>query len=116
MQFWRFSVLLQRARVEALVQAADLHIAAWDILSARYHVPNRPDERVDHLLRTYQEQARTRVYRGDITGKIYNRDGSTMSDGAEAVQHRGVMRPGMTRPDLFYEPPWASLSAARCTI
>ena len=40
MQFWRFSLLLQRARVEALVSAAGLHIAAWDILSERYHVPH----------------------------------------------------------------------------
>src|SRR6266705_1490819 len=56
MQSWRFSLLLQRARVEALVQAAGLHIAAWIILSERYNVPNRPDDACDHLLRAYQEQ------------------------------------------------------------
>src|SRR5438874_4116941 len=44
MQSWRFSLLLQRACVEALVQATGLHVAAWDILSERYHVPNRMDE------------------------------------------------------------------------
>ena len=37
MQSWRFSLLLQRTRVEALVQAAGLHIAAWVSLSERYH-------------------------------------------------------------------------------
>ena len=71
MQFWRFSVLLQRARVEALVHAAGLHIAAWDVLSERYRVPNRPDDACDQLLRAYQEQGRAPgVYRGDITGEI----------------------------------------------
>ncbi len=74
MQFWRFSVLLQRARVEALVQAAGLHIAAWDILSERYHVPNRPDDACDHLLRAYQEQGAHPGYIGGILlEKFYNR-------------------------------------------
>ena len=74
MQFWRFSVLLQRARVEALVYAAGLHIAAWDVLSERYHVPNRPDDTCDHLLRTYQEQGAHPGYIGGILlEKFYNR-------------------------------------------
>ena len=74
MQFWRFSVLLQRARVAALVRGAGLHIAAWDILSERYHVPNRPDNACDHLLRVYQEQGAHPGYIGGILlEKFYNR-------------------------------------------
>ena len=74
MQFWRFSVLLQRTRVEALVHAAGLHIAAWDVLSERYHVPNRPDDACDHLLRAYQEQGAHPGYIGGILlEKFYNR-------------------------------------------
>src|SRR5262249_39133787 len=53
MQFWRFSLLLQRVRVEALVHTAGLHIAAWDILRGRYRIPNRPDEECDRLLYAY---------------------------------------------------------------
>jgi len=66
MQFWRFSVLLQRARVEALVSAAGLHIAAWDILNERYHVPNRPDEECDRLLDAYQHQGAHPGYIGGM--------------------------------------------------
>lgn len=74
MQFWRFSVLLQRARVEALVHAAGLHIAAWDVLSERYHVPNRLDDACDHLLRVYQEQGAHPGYIGGLLlEKFYNR-------------------------------------------
>lgn len=74
MQSWRFSLLLQRARVEALVHAAGLHIAAWDILSERYHVPNRPDDVCDHLLRAYQEQGAHPGYIGGmLLEKFYNR-------------------------------------------
>ena len=74
MQSWRFSLLLQRARVEALVQAAGLHIAAWDILSERYHVPNRPDDACDGLLRAYQEQGAHPGYIGGVLlEKFYNR-------------------------------------------
>ena len=74
MQFWRFSVLLQRARVEAFVSAAGLHLAAWDILSARYQVPHRPDDACDHLLRAYQEQGAHPGYVGGIfLEKFYNR-------------------------------------------
>ena len=74
MQFWRFSVLLQRARVEALVSAAGLHLAAWDILSERYHVPNRPDDVCDRLLQTYQHEGAHPGYIGGILlEKFYNR-------------------------------------------
>jgi cyclopropane fatty-acyl-phospholipid synthase-like methyltransferase len=74
MRFWRFSMLLQRARVEALVQAAGLHIAAWDILSERYHVHTRPDEACDHLLRAYQDQdAHPGYIGGMLLEKFYNR-------------------------------------------
>jgi cyclopropane fatty-acyl-phospholipid synthase-like methyltransferase len=74
MQLWRFSVLLQRARVEALVSAAGLHIAAWDILSERYHVPNRPDEECDRLLQAYQHEGAHQGYIGGVLlEKFYNR-------------------------------------------
>jgi cyclopropane fatty-acyl-phospholipid synthase-like methyltransferase len=74
LQFWRFPVLLQRVCVEALVQAAGLHIAAWDILSERYHVPNRPDDVCDRLLRTYQHEGAHPGYIGGILlEKFYNR-------------------------------------------
>jgi hypothetical protein len=67
-------MLLQRARVESLGQAAGLHIAAWDVLSERYQVPNRPDDACDHLLRTYQEQGAHPGYIGGILlEKFYNR-------------------------------------------
>jgi cyclopropane fatty-acyl-phospholipid synthase-like methyltransferase len=74
MQFWRFSLLLQRARVEALVHAAGLHIAAWDVLSERYHVPNRPDDVCDRLLSAYQHQGAHPGYIGGmLLEKFYNR-------------------------------------------
>jgi cyclopropane fatty-acyl-phospholipid synthase-like methyltransferase len=74
MQFWRFSLVLQRARAEALVQAAGLHIAAWDILSERYRVPHRPDEECDRLLQAYQHEGAHPGYIGGILlEKFYNR-------------------------------------------
>jgi cyclopropane fatty-acyl-phospholipid synthase-like methyltransferase len=74
MQSWRFSLLLQRARVEALVQDAGLHIAAWVILSERYHVHTRPDEECDRLLDTYQHQGAHQGYIGGmLLEKFYNR-------------------------------------------
>jgi len=74
MQSWRFSLLLQRARVEALVHAAGLHIAAWVILSERYHVHTRPDEECDRLLRAYQHEGTHPGYIGGILlEKFYNR-------------------------------------------
>jgi len=74
MQFWRFSLLLQRARVEALAQAAGLHIAAWDILSERYQVPHRPDEVCDRLLQAYQHEGAHPGYIGGVLlEKFYNR-------------------------------------------
>jgi cyclopropane fatty-acyl-phospholipid synthase-like methyltransferase len=74
MQFWRFSLLLQRTRVEALVQAAALHIAAWDILSERYHVPHRPDDVCDRLLQAYQHEGAHPGYIGGmLLEKFYNR-------------------------------------------
>jgi cyclopropane fatty-acyl-phospholipid synthase-like methyltransferase len=74
MQFWRFSLLLQRARIEALMQAAGLHIAAWDILSERYYVPNRPDDVCDRLLQAYQHEGAHPGYIGGmLLEKFYNR-------------------------------------------
>jgi hypothetical protein len=74
MQLWRFSMLLQWAPVEALVRAAGLRIAAWDVLSERYHVPNRSDDACDHLLQAYQEQDAHPGYIGGILlEKFYNR-------------------------------------------
>jgi len=74
MQFWRFSLLLQRARVEAMVHAAGLHIAAWDILSERYHVPHRPDDVCDRLLQAYQHEGAHPGYIGGmLLEKFYNR-------------------------------------------
>ena len=74
MQFWRFSLLLQRACVEALVQAVGLHVAAWDILSERYHVPNRTYEECDRLLDAYQHQGAHPGYIGGmLLEKFYNR-------------------------------------------
>lgn len=74
MQFWRFSLLLQRTHVEALVHATGLHIAAWDILSERYHVPNRPDDVCDRLLRAYQHEGAHPGYIGGmLLEKFYNR-------------------------------------------
>ena len=74
MQYWRFSVLLQRARVEALVSAAGLHIAVWDILSERYNVPHRPDDVCDRLLQAYQHEGAHPGYIGGmLLEKFYNR-------------------------------------------
>jgi len=74
MQFRCFSLLLQRARVEALVQAAGLHIAAWITLSKRYHVHTRPDEECDCLLEAYQREGAHLGYIGGMfLEKFYNR-------------------------------------------
>ena len=74
MQSWRFSLLLQRTRVEALVQAAGLHIAAWVSLSERYHVHTRPDEECDRLLAAYQHEGAHPGYIGGmLLEKFYNR-------------------------------------------
>jgi cyclopropane fatty-acyl-phospholipid synthase-like methyltransferase len=74
LQSWHFSLLLQRAPVEALVQAAGLHIAAWIILSERYHVHTRPDDVCDDLLHAYQQQEAHPGYIGGmLLEKFYNR-------------------------------------------
>jgi len=74
MQLWRFSLLLQRERVDALVQTAGLHLAAWDVLSERYHVPHRPDDVCDRLLRAYQHEDTHPGYIGGVfLEKFYNR-------------------------------------------
>ena len=76
-QFMRslhFSLLLQRAPLEAMLHAAGLSVLAWVVLSERYHVPTRSDEECDRLLHTYHLDA---VHRGYIGGllleKFYNR-------------------------------------------
>jgi len=80
MQSWRFPLLLQRARVEALVQEAGLHIAAWVVLSERYHVHTRPDDACDHLLRAYQhEGAHPGISEGYYWKSFIIGGGSTMS-------------------------------------
>jgi hypothetical protein len=74
MQWWRFSELLQRARVEALVQAAGLRMATWVSLSKRYHVHTRPDEECDRLLDAYQHEGAHPGYIGGmLLEKFYNR-------------------------------------------
>ena len=74
LQFWRFPSLLQRARVETLVHAAGLHITAWDVLSERYHIANRPDEECDRLFRAYQHEGAHPGYIGGVLlEKFYNR-------------------------------------------
>jgi cyclopropane fatty-acyl-phospholipid synthase-like methyltransferase len=74
MQFWHLSLLLQRTSVEALGQEAGLQIAAWDILSERYHVHTRPDDECDRLLRTYQHEGAHPGYIGGmLLEQFYNR-------------------------------------------
>jgi hypothetical protein len=74
MQSLHFSLLLQRPPVEAMTHAAGLAIAAWVVLSDRYHVHTRPDEECDRLVHAYQLDG---VHRGYIGGmlleKFYNR-------------------------------------------
>ena len=74
MESWHLPLLLQRAPIEAMLHAAGLSIAAWVVLSERYHVHTRPDEECDRLLHAYQLRG---VHRGYIGGllleKFYNR-------------------------------------------
>jgi hypothetical protein len=76
-QFMRslhFSLLLQRAPLEAMVNAAGLSLLAWVVLSERYHVHTRSDEECDRLLHAYRRDG---VHQGYIGGvlleKFYNR-------------------------------------------
>jgi cyclopropane fatty-acyl-phospholipid synthase-like methyltransferase len=74
MQSWHYSLLLQRAPVEAMLHAAGLSVAAWVVLSERYHVRTRPDEECDRLLHTYKLHGAHRGYIGGILlEKFYNR-------------------------------------------
>jgi len=74
MQSWHFSLLLQRASVEALAQAAGFSMTAWVVLSERYHVHTRPDEECDRLLQAYQHQGAHPEYIGGMfLEKFYNR-------------------------------------------
>ena len=74
MEFLHFSSLLQRPPVEAMAHAAGLSIAAWVVLSERYHVHTRSEEECDHLLQAYRLDG---VHQGYIGGmlleKFYNR-------------------------------------------
>ena len=70
MQSLHFSLLLQRPPVEAMTHAAGLAIAAWVVLSDRYHVHTRPDEECDRLEHAYQLDG---VHRGKLLEKFYNR-------------------------------------------
>ena len=76
-QFMRslhFSLLLQRAPLEAMVHATGLSVLVWMVLSERYHVHTRSDEECDRLLHAYR---RSGVHQGYIGGmlleKFYNR-------------------------------------------
>jgi SAM-dependent methyltransferase len=74
MQSLHFSLLLQRASVEAMLHAAGLSIAAWVVLSERYHVHTRPDEECDRLVHAYQLSGAHRGYLGGmLLEKFYNR-------------------------------------------
>lgn len=74
MQSWHFSLLLQRASVEALLHAAGFSMTAWVVLSERYHVHTRPDEECDRLLRAYQHEGAHPGYIGGMfLEKFYNR-------------------------------------------
>jgi hypothetical protein len=73
-QSLHFSLLLQRAPLEAMLHAAGLSVVDWVVLSERYHVHTRSDEECDRLLHAYQLHG---VHRGYIGGmlleKFYNR-------------------------------------------
>ena len=74
MQALHFSLLLQRAPVEAMVHAAGLSVAAWVVLSDRYHVQTRADEECDRLVHAYQLHGAHRGYVGGmLLEKFYNR-------------------------------------------
>jgi SAM-dependent methyltransferase len=74
MQSLHFSLLLQRAPMEAMLQAIGLSMTAWVVLSERYHVPTRHDEECDRLLQAYQLDGAHRGYIGGILlEKFYNR-------------------------------------------
>ena len=65
-QFMRslhFSVLLQRAPIEAMLHAAGFSVLAWVVLSERYHVHTRSEEECDRLLHAYRLDG---VHRGYI--------------------------------------------------
>jgi cyclopropane fatty-acyl-phospholipid synthase-like methyltransferase len=66
MQSLHFSLLLQRAPVEAMVHAAGLSIAAWVVLSDCYQVHTRPDEECDRLMHAYQLDGAHRGYVGGM--------------------------------------------------
>ncbi|HKD75335.1 MAG TPA: hypothetical protein VKB76_07555, partial [Ktedonobacterales bacterium] len=74
MQCWHFSLLLQHAPLEAMLQAADLSMAARVVLSERYHFHTRPDEECDRLLHAYKRDGAHRGYIGGmLLEKFYNR-------------------------------------------
>ena len=74
MQSLHFSSLLQRAPVEAMLRTAGLSMAAWVVLSDRYHVHTRPDEECDRLVHAYQLRGAHRGYIGGmLLEKFYNR-------------------------------------------
>jgi cyclopropane fatty-acyl-phospholipid synthase-like methyltransferase len=74
MQTLHFSLLLQRAPVEAMLHAAGLSMATWVVLSDRYHVHTRSDEECDRLVHAYQLHGAHRGYIGGmLLEKFYNR-------------------------------------------
>ena len=74
MRSLHFSLLLQRAPLEAMLHAAGLSVLARVVLSEHYHVPTRSAEECDRLLHAYHLDG---VHRGYIGGmlleKFYNR-------------------------------------------
>ena len=74
MQSLHFSLLLQRAPLEAMLHVAGLSVVAWAVLSECYHVHTRSDEECDRLLHTYQLHGAHQGYIGGmLLEKFYNR-------------------------------------------
>jgi cyclopropane fatty-acyl-phospholipid synthase-like methyltransferase len=74
MRSLHFSLLLQRTPLEAMVNAAGLSVAAWMVLSERYHVHTRSDEECDRLLHAYRRDGAHQGYIGGmLLEKFYNR-------------------------------------------
>jgi SAM-dependent methyltransferase len=69
-----FSLLLQRAPLEAMLREAGLSVLAWVVLSERHQVHTRPDEECDRLLHGYHHDGAHQGYIGGmLLEKFYNR-------------------------------------------
>ena len=67
MQSVHFSLLLQRAPLEAMLHAAGLSVLAWVLLSESYHVHTRSDEECDRLLHAYHLDGVHQGYIGTLS-------------------------------------------------